>query len=293
MNQTSSFGMTTLPRAARSALQWRLLLLWALCLLLPTIALALPMWQLLGANLGNSVHAASLAQELDLTAISDLMGITQRNAGSPFGNGALMALALTLLLSPLLSGMVVTAARASETLGFHALAAGGMREYPRMFRMLLWAIVPLAVACAVGGAAMSAATKYGQKVILEADADRVQMGATLVMGLLLVLVHATLDAGRATLATDRRRNSAIKAWWAGCKMLVRRPLATVGVYLVISVAGLVLAVLFAYARINVPHVSAIGFIGALLLTQLVVVVIAWMRSARLFAMIELAQAMQR
>jgi hypothetical protein len=39
----------------------------------------------------------------------------------------------------------------------------------------------------------------------------------------------------------------------------------------------------------VPALGATGFFGALVLTQLVVAVLAWMRSARLFAMLELVR----
>ena len=114
--------------------------------------------------------------------------------------------------------------------------------------------------------------------------------AILVLLLLLALAHATLDAGRAALALDRRRRSALGAWWDGCKLLLRRPLATLGAYLAITLAALALAALLSLARIHLPPVGAAGFIGAFLLTQLIVMVLAWMRTARLFAMVELARS---
>jgi hypothetical protein len=279
------------PKAARSALQWRLLLLWAIGLLLPTLAVALPFFNLLGNQLDHSVHVTALAQELDMTALADLMAAAQRESGALAG-GAVVALVLTLLVSPLLTGMVIAAARAELTLGFHGLFAGGLREYPRMLRMLVWAIVPLAICIAIGGAGMDAAAKYADKAILASEGSNATMAASLLLGVLLLLVHATVDAARALLATDRRRRSVVKAWWAGCKLLARRPLATLGVYLAISVVGLLLAAALVVARINVPHVSVIGVIGAFVLTELAVVIIAWMRSARLFAMIDLARGAQ-
>lgn len=289
--QANKFGFSSLPRAARSALQWRLLLLWAACLLIPTLVLAMPMWQVLGAGLDNSVHAARLAQELDLAAIADLMGQSGKHSVS-FNNAGLLALILTLLLSPLLSGMVVSAARAEQTLGFAGLVGGGVREYPRMLRMLLWAIVPLGVALALGSAAMDAAEKYGATAILSDDADMASNLGLLVMGLLFAIAHATVDAGRAALAIERRRNSAVKAWWAGFKMLLKRPFATLGSYLLISIAGFALAALLTLARLNLPFMGMASFIGGIVLTMLVVAAIAWMRSARLFAMIDLAKSMR-
>ena len=286
---TPAFRFAAVPAAARSALQWRLLLVWAVGLLLPTLAAALPFFSMLGAQLDHSVHAAALAQELDLTALTDLVAAGQRESAS-LHVGIFVALIVTVLVSPLLTGMVIAAARAEQTLGFHALFAGGLREYPRMLRMLLWALVPLAICIGIGSAAMEAASKYGDKALLESEGETATLAATALLGVLLVLVHASIDAARALLANDRRRRSVVKAWWAGCKLLVRRPLATLGVYVAISAVGLLLAAVLVYARINVPHVSVAGFIGALLLTQAVVVVIAWMRSARLFALIALARA---
>ena len=93
----------------------------------------------------------------------------------------------------------------------------------------------------------------------------------------------------AHLALDRRRRSAFKAWWQGVKQLARRPLATLGAYLPVTVIGLLLAGALTLARVHLPRVDGAGFAAALLLTQLVVLVLAWMRTARLFAMIALAR----
>lgn len=79
------------------------------------------------------------------------------------------------------------------------------------------------------------------------------------------------------------------AWRDGCRLLLRRPLATLGVYLSITLAGLVLAALLSLGRVHLAPVSAASFIGAFALTQLIVMVLAWMRTARLFAMVELAR----
>ena len=292
MNQQAhKFGFSSLPRAARAALQWRLLLLWALFLLVPTVILTMPMWQILGAGLDNSVHAARLAQELDLGAIADLMGQSGKHSAS-FNNAGMLAVVFTLLLSPLLSGMVISAARAETTLGFGDLIGGGVREYARMFRSLVWAFVPLGIALGLGSAVMEVASKYGEKAITASEAETAGMLGMLVMALLFAIAHATVDAGRAALAIERRRSSAVKAWWSGFKMLLKRPVATLGSYLLISVLGLALAALLTLVRINLPFMGMASFIGGIVLTLLVVVAIAWMRSARLFAMIDLAKSMR-
>lgn len=289
MNQTSKFGFSSMIRAARAAFQWRLLLLWAAWLLIPTLVLVTPAWQALGTAFDHSVNAASLARELDLTAIVDLMYVNGRN-GESFSNAGIIAIVLTLLISPLLSGMAATASRAESILGCRDLTAGGLREYPRMLRMMVTAIIPLGIAAALAGGISDAVGKMEGEAVLSTDAETIGRLGMLAIGLLLVLAHATVDAGRAALTIERRRTSAFKAWWDGCKMLVKRPFATLGAYLLISVVGLVLAALLTWLRIQMPFMGMASFIGGIALMLLVVMVIGWMRSARLFAMVQLAQA---
>lgn len=272
-------------QAARAALQWRLLLLWTGALLPPTVVVAMPVWFMLGASLDHSVHAAALAQQLDLTTFADLMAEHGKNTLA-FKTAALTALVLTLLLSPLLSGMVATAARAAQPARFRELFAGAVAEYPRMFRMLLWAVVPLGATLAAGGALHEWTGSDADKALLPADGEPARAAAAIAAALLLALALATLDAGRAALAVDRRRTSAVAAWWLGVKLMLRRPGATLGIYLALSAAGLGLAALLGLGRIHLPQAGTIGFAAALALTQLIALVLAWMRSARLFALIQ-------
>jgi hypothetical protein len=62
------------------------------------------------------------------------------------------------------------------------------------------------------------------------------------------------------------------------------------VYVVVTGIGLLLAALLAVARLHLPALGAGGTAGAFLLTQLAVLVLGWMRSARLFAMMALVRA---
>lgn len=279
-------GLRDLLSALRPALQWRLLLLWMLAMLLSTLVAALPVWTMLGAAFDRSVHAPELAQRLDLVAIADLVGLHKQYA-SAIGSGGGVALAMTLLLSPLLTGAAITAARTPAPLGFAALAAGGVREYGRLLRMLLWAIVPLGGAGFLGGMIAAAAEQPG--AVLESEAANAALAASLVMGLLLLVAHASLDTGRAVLALDRRRSSAVLAWCDGMKLIARRPFAVFGLYAGVTVLGLLLAGLLAVARLNVPALGAGSFLGGLVLAQLAVLVLAWMRCARLFGLMELAR----
>jgi len=283
-------GSPGLLPAMRPALQWRLMLLWLLALLLPAMVAALPVWRMLGAAFDRTVGASVMAQRLDLVAIGDLVGLHDRYAAAIAGGGS-VALAMTLLLSPLLTGAAISAARAPAPLGFAALAAGGVREYGRLLRMLAWAIVPLGVAAFLGTVAFGAADEHASGALLETSVDNAALGASLVAGLLLLLAHMTLDAGRAMLALDRRRTSAVLAWCNGLGLIARRPLAVLGLYAGVTATGLLLAGLLAVARLNVPALGAGSFLGGLLLAQLAVLALAWMRCARLFGLMELARGM--
>ena len=88
--------MRRLLSSSRAALQWRLLLLWTVCLLIPAAIMSAPVWQLLGQQLDHSVHAASLAQELDLVAIADLLDAQQKQGAGYAVAGALSLLATLL-----------------------------------------------------------------------------------------------------------------------------------------------------------------------------------------------------
>lgn len=279
-------GLRGLLSALRPALQWRLMLLWLLALLLPTLVATLPVWTMLGAAFNRSVHATALAQRLDALAIADVIGLHTQHA-SAINAGGTVALVITLLLSPFLTGTAITAARAPAPLGIAALAAGGVREYGRLLRMLVWAIVPLGVAAFLGGMVAGVAEQPG--AVLESSASNAALAGSLIVALLLLLAHATLDTGRAVLALDRRRRSAVLAWCDGLGLIARRPFAIFGVYVVVTVLGLLLAGALAVARLNLPALGAGSFLGGLLLAQLAVLVLAWMRCARLFGLMELAR----
>ncbi|OON64733.1 hypothetical protein B0920_11040 [Massilia sp. KIM] len=272
----------------RPALQWRLLLLWVAALLLPTLAATLPVWRMLSGAFDYSVQAAGLAERLDLVAVADLATLSMRH-GSALSGGAIVAAALGLLLSPLLTGAAITAARAPQPPRMAQLLAGAMHEYGRLLRMLLWALLPLGLAGLAAGFALDLADGYALDARVPAEADRASMAAAAVAALLFALVHLTLDLGRAVLALDRRRRSAVRAWFDGLRLLARRPLASIGFYLGVSAAGLALAGLLGLARIHLPPIGPLAFAGAFLLTQLAVAVLAATRCARLFGLMHLAR----
>lgn len=275
------------PAAARQALQWRLLLLWLLALLLPLVLAMAPLWLSLGAVLDRAPLAQRLLDSLDLAVLADTLAALSSRGYSPAA--ALLPLAvLTALLLPWIAGCLVAAARAlhrgEPPLRLGPLLRGGLAEYGLMFRVQLLALVLLGVAGAAGGAALDAAGEQARKLLLESDADLLQRAVLFGAVMLFLLVHATVDAARAQLVLEPRRRSVLKAWWRGLRGLRHQP-SRLLLFLLFAVAGLLLAAPLAWARTQLAPVGVLSFIGALLLGQLLVMVLGWMRSARLFGLV--------
>ncbi|MEW9573140.1 hypothetical protein ABQJ54_15390 [Rhodanobacter sp. Si-c] len=281
-------GFGALFSAMGTALQWRLLLLWLLLMLLPASVVALPLWRTLGGLLDHSVHAEAWARQFDPLMFGDALGAMAGHAAW-LGGAALLALLLTLLMSPFLDGMAVGSGRAARTLGFAALLQNGWIEYGRMFRVMLWSLLPYAVVVVVAGAGMHLADRHADQAVLEAQADAWAHGARWVLLVVFVLAQAIVESTRAAFIADTSLRSATRAFGRGFMQLLRRPLKTLLFYLVVSVLGLAIASALGIARIHTTAVDG-GFWLALLLSQLIVLAIAWMRVARLFALARLGRS---
>jgi hypothetical protein len=284
MNTTSTPKFSSvLAQSGKFALQWRLLVLWIIVLLVPTVIMAFPLWQIISSQLNNSVHAGALAHQLNMNAVNDIMWVMSVNK-LLLQEAGIAAFIFTLLLSPFLSGAIVTAARATSPLAMGKLVHGGIAEYWRMVRMMIFAIIPFAIAGAIIAGVMHLADGYADKAIQQSDADLAGHISLVIMIILLVIADASVEAGRAQFVHSTTRRSAFKAWWKGLTLVFKRPLSTLGFYVVITVIGLVLAAVFGLLRLNIGHVGTPGFIVGLIFTQLIVASTAWMKGARLFAL---------
>lgn len=279
-----------LSHALRGALQWRLLLLWIVVTGLCAVVGAMPFWNWLGDMLDHSLLAGVVGSgKAPALMIEALM-----SRDAPLGllaGGIQFATILMLLLSPLLAGATVVAARSRGPLGFGDLLRGGISEYGPMLRMLIWSMIPLGIAVAAAAGIMGANDSMHEHAVLASELDTGRRLALIVGGILWVLAHASLEAGRGWLAADVRLRSALKAWWRGLKLLLRRPFAVLSVYLVTTIAGLLLAVLMIGVRQHVDASTGLGFVLAMLLGFGIAAALAWSRIARLFGMQSLAQDM--
>lgn len=285
----SRANVGALLSSMRAAVQWRLLLLWLLIMLIPASLVALPLRSMLGGLLDTSVHASEWAQHFNDLMFSDvLMNLSQHPEW--LLTSMAIAQAVTLLLSPFLTGMIVGSGRAGRTLGFGALLQSGLVEYGRMFRLLLWSLIPYGIVIAVGLFGGHLADKHTERAVLESQADRYASIAHWVLGIVFVLAQAIVESARAAFIADTSLRSATRALGRGIKQLFRKPVRTLLFYLIVTVIGLVLVLVFGMLRIRVTAVGFFGFVLALLLSQIMVLVIGWVRTARLFALAKVARS---
>jgi hypothetical protein len=283
-----NFGAAT--RAPFVAMQWRLLLLWTLLLWLPTAVVSLPLWSRLGDLLDHSVHAQDWAAHFDATMFGDAIAALSDDTGW-FHGVALLGLLLTLLLMPFLNGMLVGSGRAGRTLGFSHLLQCGIVEYGRMFRLMLWSILPYAAMVWLASFAFDAAHRIAAGAVLESKADSASHMATWVTLALFLLVQAIMESGRAAFIADSGLRSATRAFGRGLLQLLRRPFSTLLFFLLVSVIGYAIAAALGVARIHTPAIGFGGAVLAVVLAQLVVLVIGWVHVARVFALTEVARSL--
>ncbi|WP_266172201.1 hypothetical protein [Dyella subtropica] len=273
-----------------SALQWRLLLLWLLLLALPTAVAMLPLWGALGNLLDHSVHAEEWGRQFHMMVFDDvLMGL--RDQIPMLHNAMLSGLLLTLLLAPFLTGMVVGAGRAGRALGFGQLLQSGIIEYGRMFRLMLWSLLPLGIAVGLTMLGSNMADEHAEKAVLESQVVAAEHAVQCLAVLAFVLMHAVIESARAAFIADVGLRSATRALGRGFMQLLRRPLSTLFTYVLVSLIGYLLVLSLGMARIQTVAVSAGGFVLALLLAQLIVAVVGWTRTARLFALAEVSASL--
>lgn len=282
MTSQHKAGFGTFFRAAGAALQWRLMLLWLVGLLIPTVITVLPFRAALAAQLDNSLLGSGLAKGFDAGAFADVV-MSLSDVQPALAAAFVTGLVLTVFLTPLLTGMVITAIRSGRKPGFGELLQGGLVEYGRQFRLLIIGGIVVVLAAAAGSGLMAMVQDGAAKAIVESELDTKSMWATIAMVVLVALAMTVLDAARAQFAADGTLRSAFRAYWRGIKQLLRRPIATLGLFVLITVVGLLLAALFGAWRISAGSVL-VGF----LIAQLIALSTAWMRTARLYALTEVA-----
>ncbi|WP_329741024.1 hypothetical protein [Dyella sp. A6] len=288
-NTSRRAGPMALVSAMLTAMQWRLLLLWLLFVLLPVAVVSLPLLRMLGGLLDHSVHADAWARHFNALMFGDTIMALSGHA-QWFGATAILGLLLTLLLSPFLDGMMIGSGRSGRALGFGTLLQSGWAEYGRMFRVMLWSLLPYALVLAVGVMGQQVAGSHARQAVLQAQADAWAHGAHWVLLAVFVLAQTVVESMRAAFIADPDLRSATRALGRGVLQLLRRPLRTVLFYLVVTCAGMLMFGGLGLLRIHTEAVGTHGLLLALLLGQLMVLVVGWMRFARLLALAEVVRS---
>lgn len=283
MSTHSRFGFwRQLFGAFGGALQWRVLVLWMIALGVVALIAAFPVWRALDGALGHTIDAARHAVGLDALALADLTRVFDKDTSVGFG--VLVSLVLSLLLSPWLTGVMLAGIRYGRAGRLGVLAGEGMREYGRQLRLMIWSLLPLGIAIGLGSWWMDIAATHAEEAVLASSArngDRLALvGAVLVF----ILAHAGIELTRARIAVLDDTRSVIRAWWRSFKLFLRRPFAVLGLYLLVCVIGLALALALAWLRSRVAGIGWGAFVLAVFCAQLVVAALAWVRLARLRAL---------
>lgn len=268
---------------------WRLVLLGWLAGLVPAALVGMQVSRLFNAALRHQPDAESIAAGNDIAPLAEaLMTMNEgARAGSiaMIGSATMAALALSLLLMPLLSGMLVASLRSGRVLGFGELWAGGWHEYGRQFRLLLVALIPMIAVTVLMSLAMAWAMHGAEKQVLESVTQQRRLIATVIVAVLALLAWIGIEAGRAAFAADTMLRSAFRAWLRGLHLMVKRPLAVLLVVIVTLALGTGLAMLLQKPSLS----TTVPGVVLLLCAQLAALVLWWTRVARLSALTAITQ----
>ena len=278
-----------LRRSFASAAQWRLVLLAPLLLLVPAAVAMIPIARFLGEQLDHQPRWKELVPRLDSQALFALVKQLGTPGAAGLPSGFLTSVLVALVLTPLIAGAALAAARSDEELDLRELLRGAAEHYGRLLRMQVASLLPLgAFFGAVAGLTVWQ-TKLVERSLTEAQALRNGRLILAAIALLGFLANLVLDAGRAWFAAQPSRRSAFFALGAGVKLVVRRPLQSLTIGLV-TAAALLLPAAVMVLRQRVTQGSGGTVALAFLLAQLAVALVAYGHAARLIGLTELARA---
>jgi hypothetical protein len=131
---------------------------------------------------------------------------------------------------------------------------------------------------------------YARGAVLETEVLTLTRTVHTLTAVLCAVALATVDAGRARLAFDPQRRSAIKAWWRGLRLTIAQPLRALGLFFSITLIAALAAGVLVLLRVELNSASLPGLLAGLLTVQIIVAATGWMHFARLLAMLALTKA---
>ena len=276
-------------RAMRRALQWRLLLVSPAVLLVAAAATAFPLARFLGDLLDHSPRWQEITAALDSPALAGLIKALTTPAAGGLMTAVRTSVVLAVVFAPLLAGAALVVAESEVRPRLRELLSGAAGYYPRLLRVQLAALIPLGVAGGLGAAVFAWASQVSEHATSEAATHTSGRVAWLVTIVAVFLAQLVVDAGRARLAAEPARRSAVFALGAGVKLLVNQPLRTLSIGLSSTVTALGVAAVLLVGRQQIAQSSAAAVLLAFLIGQLAVAAIAWGHAARLCGLVEIAR----
>jgi hypothetical protein len=284
--------MTTLAiirRAMRRALQWRLLLVSPIVLWVAAAATLLPLAHFLGELFDHSPRWQEITASLDSPALLGLVKALTTPAAAGLASGIETSLVLALVFAPFLAGAALFVAQTDAPPRLRPLLAGAGAYYGRLLRMQFAALLPLAAVGLMAALAFGWASHVSDRATSEAATHTSGRLALLLTLLALFLGQLAIDAGRARLAAEPHRRSALLALGAGVKLVIKRPLQTLAIGLSSTLVAFLVAAVLLVLRQQITQSGVAALLLAFLLAQLAVAAIAWGHAARLAGLVEIAR----
>lgn len=282
--------LAIIRRAMLRALQWRLLLLSPIALAVASLTTLFALSGFFGDLFDHSPRWRELTSLDSATFVQ-----VAKALGAPAAEGVPTAieasLVLALLFAPLLAGAALVVADAGERPRLRALLSGAGAYYPRLLRMQIAALLPLGVAGVLIKMVFGWAGRVSDVALTESAARTSGRLAWLVAAIAVFVAQLVVDAGRARLAAEPARRSAVVALGAGIKLIVSRPLRTLAISVSSTVAALFVAAVLLVIRQQLIQSSALALLLAFVLAQLAVAAVAWGHAARLCGLLEIARGL--
>jgi hypothetical protein len=280
--------LAMIGRAMRRALQWRLLILSPAVLFAAALATLFPLLRVLGEVFNYSPRWTQLTV-LDSYTTAGIAKAFATPASTAVTTGVQTSFVLALLIAPFLAGAALVVAEADARPRLRALLSGAGAFYPRLLRMQLAALIPLGAAGVLASVVIGWSSRVEDAATSEAATHASSRIAWTLAIALVFVAQLVVDAGRARLAAEPNRRSAVKALGAGVKLIIKRPGQALAIGASSTAVALLVAAIVLVVRHQLAQTSIAAIALALVLGQLAVAAIAWGRAARLCGLVEIAR----
>lgn len=182
---------------------------------------------------------------------------------------AAFSMVVALLLGPAVSAAIVASLRAEPVL------AGAFRDYGRQLRFALFGALPLTLAALLGAPAFVWLNKYAERAVREGPLEQAQLAAAAWAGLMVLVALAWAECGRLAMVKATERIGAWRAFAVGTRYFFAHFFRVVPRFALPLVLALSASVGLMAWRAHTQY---------LWLGQLVPLLFAWSRTARLAAL---------